>query len=103
VAITSPDANGQQVIVNITSNGDDPSCVLQADDHPFLKYNSVVSYKDAVTTNEVALNGATTGGALQGRAPFRPEVLRRIQDGAIASPQTPLGVKAVVKSELGLT
>lgn len=48
-AITEPDDNGKVLLVNITENeeGRDQSCVLNPGEHPFIRKESVVNYREA--------------------------------------------------------
>ena len=103
VAVTDPDPEGNFVIANITSQSEskDQSCVLDVGDHPFIRKQSVVNYAEARITNQDAVSAGARRGVIQYDAPVTPEALAKIQAGALASPQTELGVKAAVRAALG--
>ena len=92
IVITTPEgADGRFIMVNITTlrpNAPDTSCVLQVGDHPFIVRDSIAFYHDARewwTTSDHGYDHLFAKGDLIPQAPMIPAVLRRIQDGALAS------------------
>jgi len=104
LVITSPGADRQLAIVNVTTKrlGSDETCVLQIGDHPFIRHDSVVLYEKAQTADADDLEGAMVELHLEARTPLPPAVLARVQSGALSSVFTPRGVKAMVRRELGM-
>lgn len=90
--ITTPDGHeGTFVMVNVTTFAahKDTSCVLHAGDHPDIQHDSVIYYADARAWWNVGPNGHdywTGQGQIEQRDPLNNAILRRIQDGALASP-----------------
>ncbi len=103
VAITTPDASGKFVLVNVTSQGPEKeqTCVLNAGDHPFIKHESVIRYVDATIVDLTLVREAIAGKIMRPNAPMSAAVLRRIQSGAIVSKFAENGVKTAVRTELG--
>lgn len=103
IALTDPDADGNFVIANVTSQeqGKDQSCVLGAGDHPFIKKESVINYAEAIVTNENPVGTASRRGFIQPDIAVSAEVLAKVQAGALASSQTETKVKDAVKAALG--
>jgi len=105
VAVTDPDADGQLVLVNLTSQAllKDQSCILNVGDHPFIKHETVINYAEAVISSEEAIFAGARGGVIQhDPAPVTSDALKRIQQGALASPQIETRVKAAVVAALGM-
>jgi CMP-2-keto-3-deoxyoctulosonic acid synthetase len=103
IAITDPDAAGNLVIANVTSQGQwkDQSCILNVGDHPYIKKESVINYAEAIVTSESALSKAARQRVIELDVPVSPQVLAKIQAGALASRQTESKVKAAVQTALG--
>lgn len=51
--ITEPDDEGKVLLVNITENEEDrdQSCVLQPKEHPYIRKESVVNYREAILSD----------------------------------------------------
>lgn len=64
----------------------DLSCRLQPGDHPFVRHESVVNYRDAVVIGPAGLDALIASGHAKRKEPLRPEVLARVVEGAHASP-----------------
>lgn len=103
IVITEPSERGRVVIVNVTTRrpGSDDTCVLQVNDHPFIRHESVIAYQYARLTRNAVLGDSARRQLLQMRQPVSPQLLERIQNGALASAFTPRGVKAAVAKQLG--
>lgn len=105
VIITSPSAvDGRFVIVNLTTKrdrrGEDHTCVLQVGDHPYIRRDSIVLYAEAYITDELTFRAVASSGKVLLEDSFTPEVLKRIQQGGIASRFTPNKIKAALRAEL---
>ena len=109
IIVTEIDAiTKKAVCVNVTTrqNHSDTTLVLQVGDHAFLKHESVVNYSDArempINLVEQALQNRTTQFVCQLRDPCSATLLKRIQQGLIASKQTPKDIKARCKNLWGI-
>lgn len=102
IAVTDPDANGELVIANITSQASnkDQSCILDVGDHPFISKQSVVNYAEACITSDEDIRRAARGGAIQLDVPVTGGALAKVQAGALTSAQIEPKVKAVVQAAL---
>ncbi|MEE9277415.1 MAG: hypothetical protein V3V06_03300 [Dehalococcoidia bacterium] len=89
-------------IVNLTTRRErfDNSCVIQSGEHPFIQHDSVVNYRAAELLSIVHLDIASQEGFVELRSPVSPELLLRIQEGAIASIYTSGKVQDAIRREL---
>jgi hypothetical protein len=89
----------QLILVNATTvrNGVpfDPTCVLQAGDHPAITHQSYIAYRWAKVEPEAHYELMTMNGVWLMGAPCQPSVLKRIQAGICNSPQTPYDIKTM--------
>ena len=95
--------SGQVAIVNFTSktpDSMDDSCIITADEHPFVVRDTVVNYRLGKMGDDSALEGAKAHGLLEIQEPVSPEILRRIQEGALASPYAAQKIQQTVQAEL---
>jgi hypothetical protein len=90
--ITHPDgASGSFVMVNVTTLDDDVvdiSCILHKGDHPDVHHDSVVFYADAqewFAAGDDGCDANLKANTILSGPTFTQPVLRRIQDGALAS------------------
>lgn len=105
IVVTDPQLHhGQLAMVNVTSHrhGVDESCLLNEEDHPFIRHPSVIAYQFARVAGSADLDNFVRKNYLQMRARVIDEVLGRIQAGALASTLTPRGVKAMIRAQLGI-
>ncbi len=105
VVISDPAKNQDEIaIVNITTarGEQDFSCVLEAGEHRAIRGKSYVPYFRAWIVNLNALEQLLAGGQIHRDAPMGPEILKRIQKGAMVSDATPSRVRGVL-AEQGLT
>jgi hypothetical protein len=81
VVISDPERNPHDpvVLVNLATYKQhlDKSCILQPGDHPYINHTTIISYRDA----RVFSRGQILAD-MQLRTPFRPNILRRIIQGA---------------------
>ena len=64
----------------------DSSCILNRGDHPFIKHKSWVNYKNAEAVTFIKIFKGLQDGTYIRKEDLRPDVLKRVQDGAKASP-----------------
>jgi hypothetical protein len=84
-------------IFNVTTvkDGCDRSCLLDVGDHPAITHASQVTYLRGKT-----LSAAVTqqyGHLVAWQPALAPAVLKRVQDGALASPYTPQYLQKIVR------
>jgi hypothetical protein len=107
IAETDP-ARRLSICVNVTTErpDSDPTCKLNAGDHPFVTHPSVIFYNDAreidLAQVEKALNAGIKSFVCTLHTPCSPQLLARIQQGLIVSKQTPKGIKAACKKLWGV-
>lgn len=100
VVLTEPDERDISVCVNVTTQRGlscDTTVVLRPEDnpHPFVNSTSVVFYSDAqeldLSLVEDAINSNVRRSGFH--KPCSDQLLRTLQDGLLASPHTPKGIK----------
>ncbi len=86
------DAN-QVLIVSLTTWGkdDDPACVLNVGDHPFVRQKSFIKYSHAKVVPDQQLEEFRARGQLQVQAPLSAGALKHARDGAAESRFMALG------------
>ena len=78
-----------------------PGClVIRPDEHPWVRRDSCVFYQEAVLERCLILEADLDSAELQTHPPFTPQLLRRVQLGALASPFVAVEVKAAIRSTL---
>jgi len=101
-------ARGKAVCVNVTSEqpNSDKTCQLNRGDHAFVTHASVIFYQDAreidLVMVEKALNSGIKGFICTAHDACSAALLTRIQQGLIASKQTPKGIKQTCKKIWGI-
>lgn len=75
------------LIVNFTSWNDnkDPACRVHSGEHPFVKHESCVSYRDARLVRVADLKKWESGTLITRKEPLAPTLLERIRSGAACS------------------
>lgn len=76
--------------------------IITPDEHAYVRRDSCLFYRDAHLTPLDLLSQAVERRIFQQHDPFDPELLLRIQEGAIASQLTSGVVKAAVTATLGI-
>jgi len=104
VVLSAPDAEGNVAVANLTTHGK-PSCgdfcvVVTPAEHPFLRRDSCVYYRGASLNPVAPLDEYKTRGALNQSVPMPAEVVKRIQDGALASKFTQGVVKDAIRASM---
>jgi hypothetical protein len=86
VIISNPDPDGNVILVNLTSQTlNDRNCLLSPGDHPFVAKETAIAYDKPENLHPEQIKKAIQSGIWRQKERFRPEVLRRIQDGALQS------------------
>lgn len=92
VVIAPPCIEGKFLMVNATSldeEVEDTSCLLDAGDHDCIVHRSVIYYVDAREwwcDGNKGYTSLLSSNEVIPRDPLQRAILRRIQDGALASP-----------------
>ena len=85
------------VIANMTTDdGIDPSCILDAGDHPFVKHRTRIRYDMARILSDTDLERYVASNAIRLHERVSAEILERIRQGAASSPFIPFGCKQVL-------
>ena len=105
VVLSTPTADGQIALANLTTHGRLATCsdscvIVSSGEHPYVVRDSCVYYRGALLNPVAPLDGAKAIGVLQQHEPCSPELLRRIQDGALASRFGAGVVKAAIQATL---
>lgn len=103
VIISDPliDVTDPVIIVNFTTykEGKDPTCILQAGDHPFIKHPTAVDYRNAIDVPNAGLEASANRGQVVLQEPLKPEILHRIRQGATESPFIPEGCRMILAKQ----
>lgn len=90
--ITEPHPkDGACVMVSLTTlrDGKDQTVTLGPQDHSFIRHQSAVFYAMPRWVTAETLNGHLANGTIQLHDDCRPDLLKLIQSGLLASPATP--------------
>jgi hypothetical protein len=107
IVLTPPEPNGRAVCVNITSHRPafcETTVILAPGEHPFIKKESVVQYKDADFLNIRALSDAFSAGleiTCYPRERCSGAMLKKAQEGLLVSKQTKNAVKQYCRAIWG--
>jgi hypothetical protein len=74
-------------------------CIIQANEHPFVKHKSCVRYKDVGNASVASIQHLENLSGLKRRAPVSSELLARIRDGACESEYLPVEWRRVLESQ----
>lgn len=87
------------VIVNVTTlrSSSDQTLILRKGEHPFLRRDSAMSYKDAQIVDARRVEAQIQVGKAQQHPRCTASLLSEIQAGLLASPFTPNKVRAFCK------
>lgn len=106
--VISIEIDGKLAVANLTTHGREERCqragcvIFQPGDHPWVRHPSCIPYRRAHMTPVKPLVEMKRRGTLSQDAPFVPEHLLRIQQGALAASGTPQPVLDAVRRTLGL-
>lgn len=106
IVISDPTKNAAEIaVVNVTTvRGEDydASCILMPGDHYTIRHKSYVGYRRGWVLNLNALKQVFEVGQIHRTKPgFSPELVARVQKGAMASRWTPARIKGLL-AEQGL-
>jgi hypothetical protein len=96
IVLTEPSlADGNAVCVSVSTqrSGSEATVVLRPGEHPFLKHDSVIFYKDARVIDLVLVQQALESRLGYRHAKCSENLLRRVQDGLLASKQPSNDIK----------
>lgn len=101
VVVAGPTSAGEFVIFNFTSwrDGCDESCVVQSGEHPYIAHKSVIAYARGQSLSNAAWALLQRYGCTIKRR-VSPELLRKIQEGALASEFTAGKFQSAVRAAL---
>jgi hypothetical protein len=108
IVLTPPDAKGEAVCVNVTSDDEDHTTELVVGDHSFIKHPSVIRYRTAKSINlqvvEDVIQGKISpqGMICIGHHPCSPALIKRVQEGLLSSPHTEKKFKIRCAAEWGV-
>lgn len=81
----------EAIIVNVTTKKEnkDDTCILRADDHDFIKHDSVINYGDTIKTTINKIEQAIDLKIFIPQNPVSDDLLKKILEGALNSPDLP--------------
>ena len=106
MVLSEPDGSGQVAVANLTTHGRSATCrrgscvVLEPAEHPYLRHQSCVYYRGAALTSGALLDDSRQRGMLDQQDPLSAQLLKRIQEGALASDLTALEVQEAIRTTL---
>lgn len=102
IVISDPAKSADEIaVVNVTTiRGEhDPSCVLVPGDHLAIRQKSYVGYARGWVVNLNALMTLFNAGQIHRAHELTPEVLARVQAGAMLSQATPKRIKGLLAEQ----
>lgn len=106
MVLSHPDAEGRIAIANLTTHGRSPICqmggcvVVTVGEHSWVKRESCVYYRKADLTPTEPLDRFKETGTLDQSDPLSPELLRRIQHGALQSRFVAIEVQELIATSI---
>jgi hypothetical protein len=90
--------DGSVIVAHFTSRRayTDDTCVIKPGEHPFVKKETIVRYDQAHICPAANL-ASLEGSIIRKLEPLSDELLARIQQGALSSPQTPDKIKKLIR------
>jgi hypothetical protein len=79
----------------------DRSCILAAGDHPFVRHDTAVAYRDVQRFTEERLQQLIADGLAKPRQRVDEAILERLRAGFFASAHTPNAMVAIAQAEFG--
>ena len=107
IVISREQSDGLIAVANLTTHGREPRCrrgdcvIVSRDDHPWVRHDSCIPYRRADMTPAKPLADAKQRGTLELQEPASPELLLRIQRGALEFRRIQNPVRAAVRDTLG--
>jgi hypothetical protein len=92
IIIAIDESSNAALLVNVMTPkmGCDKSCCINAGEHPFLEYDSVINYRDARITPIPNLEHNLKKGVIKKHSSVSKGLLKRIHNGALISPEIPI-------------
>ncbi|MGA2032060.1 MAG: hypothetical protein ABSG68_07390 [Thermoguttaceae bacterium] len=84
------------VIINMTSDGIDQSCVLEPEDHSFIRHRTFMRYDKARITTDADLERLVASGDIILHDAVSADLLARIREGTATTDRIPFGCKQVL-------
>ncbi len=97
---------GEVAITNLISHYEvrprhyDDCLVIAPDEHPWLRRDSCVYFEEAALERYATIEESLTSGELRQHPRCSDELLRRIQEGALASEDVATNVKSAIRESL---
>ena len=93
--VLTPPTEGEVVTVSVTTRRQKSELLvlLRVGDHPFIRHDSVVSYRYARIRTVDEIETALVNGTAKKREPVSAGLLKRMRDGLVESDFTPNGVR----------
>ena len=103
IILTEPNSTGQVVVVTVTSlkdaEGQQPECVLHAGDHPFIRHDSVVGFKQAEARNYKDIIERQLNGTFIHKEPLEPAVFGRVLKAAKLARKMSPRIKSIQRGD----
>jgi hypothetical protein len=98
--VSTPTPEDQVVMFNFTSRkpGCDETCVIRRGEHPFVKHDTAVAYRRGRLLSRTDWNKLQELGFYEAQPPLSNALLKRIQQGALDSEFTPIGLQEIVRA-----
>ena len=96
VVCNDTDEDGLNLLVSVTTwtnNLCDPTCRLEAYEHPWLTHSSYILYRKAALREATQLDAGIEQGLFTVQEPMNGQTFLRIRNGVCVSPQTPRKIK----------
>ena len=89
------------VIVNFTSwrQGEDESCVLNKDDHPYIQHRTYISYRDARVVSLAKLEELESRNLITRKETLDSDILARVREGAMVSRFVKLKIRKILEDQ----
>lgn len=105
IVLSLPTPRGEIALANLTTHGPSSNCgthcvIVHPGEHSFVRRVSCIYYRGARLGLTQPLDEAKDRRTLRLREPFSATILRRVQDGALATHETDDEFKAAVRATL---
>lgn len=91
VVISDPERDSNVLIVNLTTfrHHKDDTCILNQGDHPFVQHETCINYACGEVPTGGHLADLMNRERIKLQDRMSPDILKRIQDGALTTPHIP--------------
>lgn len=106
ISQTTATVSGEVALTNLTSHYSDRArhdatrVTIHSDEHPWVRRDSCVYYERVELVNPSSIDRGVHDGEFQVHPPLSPQLLRRVQLGALASPLVSDEVKDAIRASL---